>query len=59
MAIAWLISMCYIKFKGRTLTYLKNNKLDDWTYNKAIQKIIESNRVSIEDKNLLRGMKRK
>lgn len=59
MAIAWLISMCYIKYKGRTLTFLKNNKLDDWTYNKSIQKIIESNRVTKEDKEMLKKMKRK
>lgn len=59
MGIAWLISVCYIKYKGRTLTYLKSNNLDDWTYNKAIQKIIESNRVGEDDKKILRGMKRK
>lgn len=59
MAIAWLISICYIKYKGRTLTFLKNNKLDDWTYNKTIQKIIESTRISKEDKTMLKGMKRK
>ncbi|MBR6689987.1 MAG: DNA alkylation repair protein [Bacilli bacterium] len=59
MAIAWLISMCYIKFKGRTLTFLKKNKLDTWTHNKAIQKIIESYRVSDDDKKMLRSLKRK
>lgn len=59
MAIAWLISMCYIKHKGRTLTFLKKNKLDVWTHNKAIQKIIESYRVEEQDKKLLRGLKRK
>lgn len=59
MGIAWLISTCYIKYKGRTLTFLKNNCLDDWTYNKSIQKILESNRVDLEDKKILRGMKRK
>lgn len=59
MAIAWLISVCYVKQKGRTLTFLKNNKLDDWTYNKAIQKIIESNRVDQKEKIVLRSMKRK
>ena len=59
MAIAWLISFCYIKYKGRTLTFLKNSNLDDWTYNKSIQKIIESNRVGVEDKNMLRKMRRK
>lgn len=59
MAIAWLISMCYIKFKGRTLTFLKKNKLDTWTHNKTIQKTIESYRVTDEDKKMLRGLKRK
>ena len=59
MSIAWLISTCYIKYKGRTLTFLKNCKLDDWTFNKSIQKIIESNRVSDQDKTILKRMKRK
>ena len=59
MAIAWLISMCYIKYKGRTITFLKKNKLDSWTHNKAIQKIIESYRVDETDKKMLRGLKRK
>ena len=59
MAIAWLISVCYIKHKGRTLTFLKKHKLDIWTHNKAIQKIIESNRVEYNDKIMLRGLKRK
>ncbi len=59
MAISWLISICYIKFKNKTINYLKNCNLDNWTYNKAIQKIIESNRVSSEDKIVLKGMKKK
>ena len=58
MGIAWLISSCYIKFKDNTLGYLNNNKLDNFTYNKAIQKIIESNRVNNIEKNTLRKMKR-
>lgn len=57
MSIAWLISMCYIKYKDKTLNFLSNNKLDDWTYNKSIQKIIESNRVCKEEKDILRRMK--
>lgn len=46
MAIAWLISICYIKYPNETYKYLLNNKLDKWTYNKTISKIVESNRVS-------------
>ena len=41
------------------MAYLKDNRLDDWTYNKAIQKITESYRVDKETKTILRGMKRK
>lgn len=59
MAIAWLISICYIKHKEETLFYLKNNSLDNWTYNKAIQKMIESNRVNKEEKEYLKTLKKK
>lgn len=58
MAVAWAISICYIKFPKETLKLLKENKLDDFTYNKALQKIIESYRVSEEDKKMIRKMKR-
>lgn len=58
MSIAWLISICYIKYKDKTIEYLKNNKLDNWTYNKAIQKIIESNRIDKDEKNMLRKLKK-
>lgn len=54
MAIAWLISICYIKEKERTFMYLNNNNLDNWTYNKAIQKIRESLRVSKNEKEKLK-----
>lgn len=59
MAIAWLISVCFIKYKNKTLEYLNNSNLNKFTYNKAIQKIIESLRVSKEDKDFLRKMKKK
>lgn len=59
MAMAWLLSISYIKQKEKTLEYLKNNNLDDFTYNKALQKIIESYRVSKEEKDLIKSMKRK
>lgn len=54
MAISWLISICYIKYPKITLEYLKNNKLDKWTHNKAIQKIKESRRITKEEKELLK-----
>lgn len=57
MAVAWAISFAYIKFPHKTLVFLKNNNLDSFTYNKSLQKIIESTRVSKEDKDLIRSMK--
>lgn len=59
MAAAWLISVMFVKYKDYTLLYLNNNSLNDFTYNKALQKIIESLRVTKEDKELVKKMKRK
>lgn len=58
MAVAWLISICYIKYPKETLIYLKNNKLDNWTHNKAIQKIRESRRIDPPTKKYLNTLKR-
>lgn len=59
MAAAWCLSICYVKFPEKTLSYLKgDNYLDDFTYNKTIQKITESLKVSKEEKINLRAMKR-
>ena len=58
MAIAWAISVAFVKFPEITMMYLKNNYLDDWTYNKALQKICESLRVSKETKKIIKAMKR-
>ena len=59
MAVAWAISICYVKFPLPTMTYLKDNSLDDFTFNKALQKITESYRVDLETKKGIRSMKRK
>jgi len=59
MAVAWAISVCYVKYPEPTMAFLKNNTLDDFTYNKALQKIIESLRVDSETKHVLRSMKRR
>lgn len=59
MAVAWLISICYIKYGDKTLEYIKNNKLNDFTHNKVISKIRDSYRISKGDKEFLNGLKRK
>jgi len=59
MAVAWAISVYFIKLPEQTLEYLKKNELDKFTYNKALQKITESFRVEEEVKVIIRSMKRK
>ena len=58
MGVAWAIATAMAKYPNKTFDYLKNNKLDKWTYNKAIQKMIESFRVSKENKEILKTMKK-
>ncbi len=59
MANAWLLSMCYVKFPKETLNYLtRNNQLDKITYNKALQKIRESNRVDAQTKQYIKSLRR-
>ena len=58
MAVAWAISVCLIKYYEDTIEYLKTSKIDNWTYNKAIQKAIESYRISDNQKNFLRKLKK-
>ena len=58
MAIAWTLQVAYIKNKEKVISFLEICELDDFTYNKAIQKMIESNRINKEEKDKLRKMKR-
>lgn len=59
MAVAWAVSICYMKFPEKTEAFLMKNYLDDFTHNKTIQKIRESYRVTKEDKERLNQYKRK
>ncbi len=58
MANAWAVSICLIKYYNKTLEFLKTTKIDDFTYNKGIQKAIESYRITKEQKDYLRTLKR-
>lgn len=58
MAKAWTIQVAFVSFPVESIKFLENNKLDDWTYNKALQKILESYKVSEETKQIIRNMKR-
>jgi 3-methyladenine DNA glycosylase AlkD len=59
MAIAWAISVYFIYLPEETYRYLRENELEDFTFNKALQKILESYRVDEESKIIIRSMKRK
>ena len=59
MAVAWALSIYYVNFPGQVMPYLKQNHLDDFTYNKALQKITESRKIGKEEKERFRKMKRK
>lgn len=58
MACAWALSICYIKFPQKVLVYLKKSNLDNWTFNKGIQKICESLRIDKDTKAMLKTLKR-
>ncbi|ARF16643.1 DNA alkylation repair protein [Sporosarcina ureae] len=60
MAVAWALSICFVKLPDQTMKYLTgDHSLDLFTYNKALQKITESTRVGADVKEIIRGMKRK
>lgn len=58
MAVAWAVSVCFVKFPEKTLELIRHNDFDDFTHNKSIQKIRESLRVDAETKSMLNTMKR-
>lgn len=58
MAIAWAVSICLIKHYDKTVQYLRNCKLDKFTFNKSLQKAIESYRISNDKKEILKIMKK-
>lgn len=58
MAIAWTLAEIGIKFNDILMNYLNSeNNLDKFTFNKTLQKMIESYRISDKQKNILRKMK--
>jgi 3-methyladenine DNA glycosylase AlkD len=53
MINAWLVCELFIKRREETIEFLKDNKLNKFTINKAISKCRDSYRVSKEDKEML------
>jgi 3-methyladenine DNA glycosylase AlkD len=59
MAVAWCLSVCFVKYPEMTTEYLKNCSLDDNTFNKTISKITDSRRVDDVLKEQIRKMRRR
>ena len=57
MMIAWYFATALAKQYESVLPYIEDKKLHDWTHNKAIQKSIESRRITDEQKAYLRSLK--
>lgn len=57
MAIAWYFSIALVKQYDMAISYFTEPKLDMWTHNKAIQKAVESRRISDETKTYLKRLK--
>ena len=57
MMIAWYFATALAKRYESVLTFIENRSLEIWTHNKAIQKAVESYRISTERKTYLKELK--
>ena len=57
MMVAWYFATALAKKYDDTIPFFENHVLDEWVHKKAIQKAIESYRVSEEHKKYLRSLK--
>lgn len=57
MMVAWYFATALAKQYDAVLPYLTEYRLARWTHNKAIQKALESYRITPEQKQFLRGWK--
>lgn len=58
MMVAWFFATALAKQWDATIPYLETNRLEPWTHNKTIQKARESYRITSEQKEYLKGLKR-
>jgi 3-methyladenine DNA glycosylase AlkD len=57
MGAGWALSVCFVKYRDKTLRLLQNGSVQPEIRRKAIQKCIESFRVDTADKALLRELR--
>ena len=58
MMIAWFYATALAKQWDNTIVFIENGVLDKWVHNKAIQKARESYRITAEQKEYLKSMKK-
>ena len=54
MAISWLLCECMIKEKDKTIKYLNNNSINEFTKKKFFQKCRDSFRINNKDLELIK-----
>lgn len=58
MMQGWLVATAAAKCRDKTMRFLEDNNLNPTTQNMAVRKIRESNRISKEDKELVKQFKK-
>jgi 3-methyladenine DNA glycosylase AlkD len=58
MMIAWYFATALAKQYDAILPYIQEERLEKWTHNKTVQKAVESNRITAEQKEYLRKYKK-
>ena len=59
MMAAWYFATALAKQYTAVLPFLEEQNMDVWTHNKAIQKAVESYRITADQKEYLKSLKRK
>lgn len=57
MMIAWYFATALAKQYEAVVPFIEKRRLDNWTHRKAIQKAVESYRITKEQKEYLKGLK--
>ena len=57
MMVAWYFATALAKQWEAVIPYIEERRLTQWCHNKSIQKAVESNRITPEQKDYLRGLR--
>lgn len=57
MGVAWYFATALARQYDAALPYIEHRRLEPWTHNKAIQKAIESRRITPGQKEMLRALR--